>query len=91
MGIQRGAAGTALSLLFAFAAPSVLAQYVSLVGGTPPVQDFDTLAASGTSDALPDGWYLFETDDNANTTYVADNGGSNAGNTYSYGTGSSSE
>lgn len=91
MGIQRGAAGTALSILFAFAAPSALAQYVSLVGGTPPVQDFGTLAADGTSDVLPDGWYLFESDDNANTTYLADNGGSNSGNTYSYGATGSGE
>ena len=91
MRIQRGAVGTALSILFAFAAQPALAQYVSLVGGTPPVQDFGTLAATGTSDALPDGWTLFESDDNANTTYAADNGGANSGNTYSYGATGSGE
>lgn len=91
MRIQRGAFGTALSIFLACAAQPALAQYVSLVGGTPPVQDFGTLAATGTSDALPDGWGLFESDTNANTTYVADNGGVNSGNTYSYGANGSGE
>jgi endonuclease I len=91
MSLERGAHGAALCLLFAFAAPSALAQYVSLVGGTPSVQDFNTLAASGIGTTLPDGWYLAETGGNANATYAADNGVLNAGNTYSYGANASSE
>jgi endonuclease I len=53
---------------------------------TPYTQDFNTLAATGTSAALPTGWALLETGTGANTTYAADNGGLNSGNTYSYGT-----
>lgn len=82
---KRGAHGVALCLLFAFAMPSALAQFVSLVGGTPNVQNFNTLAASGSSATLPDGWYLAESGGNANTTYTASNGAAPAGDTYSYG------
>jgi endonuclease I len=85
MRIERGARGAVMCFALAIASPSALAQYVSLVGGTPPVQDFNSLAANGTSAALPDGWYLFETDDNADSTYLADNGAGPSGNTYSYG------
>lgn len=79
-----------LFLLPALAATPALAQFVSITS-TPTVQNFNTLATSGTSTVLPDGWYLFETDTNANTSYAADNGGSTSGNTYSYGTGTSTE
>jgi predicted extracellular nuclease len=58
---------------------------------TAYTQDFDTLATSGTSDITPNGWWLLETGANANTTYGADNGGNNSGNTYSYGTGTDTE
>ena len=85
------AIGAVLSCLFATVAPAAFAQYVSLVGGPPPVQDFDGLAASGTSNQLPDGWYLAESDSNADNSYAADDGSANAGNTYSYGTGASGE
>ncbi|MEO5561607.1 MAG: endonuclease [Dokdonella sp.] len=85
---KRGAHGAALCLLYAFAMPSALAQVVSLVGGTPAVQDFNTLAASGSSAVLPDGWHLIESGSNANTTYTASNGAAGAGDTYSYGTSS---
>ena len=67
------------------------AQFVSLVGGPPPVQDFNTLAASGSSSTLPNGWYLAETDDNANSEYRAGDGSSNTGDTYSFGAGTDSE
>ncbi len=53
---------------------------------TPYTQDFNTLANTSTSSTLPTGWLLLETGTSANTTYSADNGASNAGNTYSYGT-----
>ena len=58
MQIRRNAARAALATLFAFIAPSAFAQDVSLVGGAPAVQSFDSLAASGTGTALPDGWYF---------------------------------
>lgn len=48
-------------------------------------EDFNSLASTGTSSTLPSGWFLAESGANANTTYAADDGGSNAGNTYSYG------
>ncbi|MEO5626379.1 MAG: endonuclease [Dokdonella sp.] len=78
----------ALCIFLASATPSALAQYVSLVGGVPAVQDFNALAASGSSATLPDGWYLAESGSNANATYTASNGAANAGDTYSYGTNS---
>jgi predicted extracellular nuclease len=54
-------------------------------------QNFDTLANSGTSSTTPNGWWFLETGSNADTTYVANDGSSNSGNTYSYGTGTSTE
>ncbi len=69
----------------AFAATPAFAQFVPITG-TPTVQSFDSMASTGTSATLPDGWYLFETGTNANTTYLADNGALNSGNTFSYGT-----
>lgn len=52
-------------------------------------QNFNRLSATGiTNDVstLPLGWTFIETGTNANTTYAAGNGTSNAGNTYSLGT-----
>ena len=57
--------------------------------GTVFTQDFNTLANTGTTNAitsLPLGWTFLETGTGANTTYAADNGASNSGNTFSYGT-----
>ncbi len=48
-------------------------------------QNFDSLAVTGTSSVTPFGWLFSESGTNANTTYTADNGGVNSGNTYSYG------
>lgn len=64
---------------------------VQLTNAATYVQDFDSLAATGTSSALPDGWLLLESDSNANTSYAAANGSNNAGNTYSFGATGSSE
>jgi predicted extracellular nuclease len=63
---------------------------VSLTG-SPYIQDFNTLASSGTSSTIPPGWAFAEVGASANTTYAADDGILNAGNTYSYGTTSSSD
>ena len=48
-------------------------------------QNFDTLAATGTSSTLPDGWVFAESGNNANATYSAGTGSGNAGDTYSFG------
>ena len=74
-------------LVFGFAD----AQFVPVTGGAPAVQDFNSLANSGTSGTLPPGWHLLEVDTGANTTYAADDGSTISGNTYSYGTTSSTE
>src|ERR1022692_3586263 len=70
-----------------FASQSVLnGQVISI---SKPVftyyQNFDSLASSGTSSKLPNGWYLYEAGSAANTSYTADSGASSTGDTYSYG------
>lgn len=54
---------------------------------TTPVytQNFDTLANTGTSSILPDGFEIAEAGASANNTYAAGTGSSNTGNTYSFG------
>ena len=55
-------------------------------------QDFSSLASSGsTNTVMPVGWYFAETGSNANTEYRAGTGTDNNGDTYSFGTASSSE
>jgi len=61
------------------------ATVILTAAGTPYTENFDTIANTGTSSALPAGWLISESGTNANTTYAADSGSSNAGNTYSYG------
>jgi uncharacterized protein len=58
---------------------------------TPLTENFDTLATTGTSSTLPDGWELAESGTNANTTYTAGTGSSNSGDTYSFGAAASTE
>ena len=53
--------------------------------GAPYTQNFDTLASASTSSMVPNGWDFLETGTNANTTYNAGTGSSNAGDTYSFG------
>jgi endonuclease I len=88
---QLFGARCASALLFAAFSCAASAQVVSLVGGTPPVQTFDSLASSGTSSTLPDGWYLAETGTNADSNYRAGDGASNSGDTYSFGTGTNTD
>ncbi len=67
---------------------------VSLTAGSTYTQDFNTLATSGTTNvALPAGWYLTEQGGGArdNEAYGADNGASNTGDIYSYGSTGSDE
>ena len=91
MQIQLIAARAALVSFFAFFAPAAFAQDVSLVGGAPPVQTFDSLPATGTGSTLPGGWYFAESKQNANATYTAGDGTSNTGDTYSFGSTGSSD
>lgn len=79
----------AATLCFAFSL-SAQAQFIALDGSGNP-ENFDTLANSGTSTVLPNGWYLSESDDNANTSYSASDGGAPSGDTYSFGTNGSAE
>lgn len=69
-----------LSLLFSLAGYN---QYV--LTGLNYSQDFNSLASTGTSVALPAGWYFLEDGINANTTYTAGTGSVNTGDTYSFG------
>lgn len=59
--------------------------------GSPYTQDFNTLASSGSSSTLPSGWSFNETGTGANATYSAGTGGGTTGDTYSFGSTSSSE
>ena len=57
-------------------------------------ENFDGIGSTGTANAittLPLGWTFLETGTGANTTYAADNGATNSGNTYSFGTTASTE
>ena len=54
-------------------------------------QSFDSLASSGMSATLPDGWHLAESGSNANGSYSAGDGAANQGDAYSYGPSGGSE
>lgn len=72
--------------------PTRAAGTISLTtSGVAYLQDFDTLASSGTSSLVPDGWYWAESGSNANGTYTAGTGSSTTGDTYSFGLSGSSE
>jgi predicted extracellular nuclease len=78
-------------IVFSFITP-VIGQ-ISLTGANY-TQDFNTLANTGTTNNLTiPGWLLTETGGGArdNEQYAFDNGGSNTGDTYSYGTTSATE
>lgn len=72
---------------------SVQAQVSLTTLGTPYTQNFNTLPASSsatfTNNATLTGWYSART--GTGTTIVANDGSSNAGNLYSYGTGTSTD
>ena len=53
--------------------------------GTTYTETFDSLASPGTGSTLPNGWVFAESGTNANATYTAGTGSSNAGDTYSFG------
>src|SRR5687767_9225565 len=82
-----------IGLVCALVLPTLLpAQTVSIPTlNTPYTQDFDTLAREGSSSALPPGWLISESGANANVTYAAGDGASNAGDSYSFGAPGSDE
>jgi hypothetical protein len=73
-------------MIFAAGIAGINAQIISI---PKPVytykQNFDSMASSGSSSTLPNGWYLYETGSLANSSYSADSGASSTGDTYSYG------
>jgi endonuclease I len=77
------------ALLALCCSSAALAQSVSITGGVPAVQNFDSLVNTGTSSVLPPGWFLSES--SGNTEYTADNGSAISGTSYSYGSAGSSE
>lgn len=93
MRIVSGRAFASVAFLFSCAALPQLAaaQAVDFNGGYS--QDFDTLANSGSSAALPAGWAIAEagTSSNNNGQYQAGDGSSNSGDTWSYGSTGSTE
>lgn len=64
-------------------------QNISLISSYS--QDFNTLANSGSSSSLPTGWLFNETGTNANGLYNAGTGSGTGGDTYSFGTGTSTD
>jgi predicted outer membrane repeat protein len=64
---------------------------VSLLSGITYEENFNTLATSGFSDGVPNGWYFVESLTNADTTYRAGTGSDNTGDTYSFGANSDAE
>ncbi len=77
--------GMRLVLSTALLIGSLQAQVPLTDPGTPYTQTFDSLAASGTSSEVPEGWAFFETGVNANGLYSAGSGAANSGDTYSFG------
>ncbi len=78
-------------MLLALSTTSTWAQVSLTSGNLTQTQDFNTLATSSTSTALPTGVLLLETGTNANAIYTAGTGSSNAGDTYSFGAAGSTD
>ncbi len=83
--------GQAAVCAIALASVPAQADTVVLTSAATYTQSFDTLANSGTSGTLPVGVQSVETGANANATYAAGTGSSNAGNTYSFGAAGSTD
>lgn len=81
-----------LSIALLGTTASAGAQISLTAPNVPATENFDTLATTGTTNTtLPTGWAFLETGTGANTTYRAGDGSGNAGDTYSFGTGTSTE
>ncbi len=84
---RRGArlAATCTLLGIGLLATGASAQIPITSFASPYAQDFNTLAASGTSSAVPAGWAFLESGTNTNLLYTAGTGSGNTGDTYSFG------
>src|SRR5262245_35582042 len=80
-----------IGLLALGLAGAAQADCISIGSGPAYAQDFNTLAASGTSTVLPSGWALRETGTNGNGVYTAGTGSSNTGDSYSFGVSGAAE
>lgn len=78
-------------LLFLFLLFSLTGYNQYVLTGLNYSQDFNSLASTGTSAALPAGWYFLEDGISANATYTAGTGSSTTGDTYSFGSALSTE
>jgi uncharacterized protein len=74
-----------LVLLAMTGAHSASAQLVLTTANVAVTENFDTLANAGTASTFPNAWGIGETGTNANATYTAGTGSSNAGDSYSFG------
>ena len=86
----RVLAAVVLTVLVALV-PAASADSQPITSGGTYTQDFNTLASSGASSAVPGGWAFSESGTNANSAYTAGTGSSNAGDTYSFGAAASTE
>ena len=78
------------ALILSVVAPLASAQFVSIGSGAPPVESFDTLATTGTTNtAMPSGWFFVEND--AAAQYSAGTGSDLGGGVYSFGAAASTE
>lgn len=84
MNVKHAACFAAIAALLGVA-PNVCAITCQPYWGQEYKEDFNSLASSGTSSALPPGWALIETGTNADTTYAVGDGNAATGNTYSFG------
>lgn len=82
----------ALGMLLSCGALAAHAQCVSIDAvDVANLQNFDTLAATGTGTVTPAGWSFAEAGTAANATYTAGTGSANTGDTYSFGAAGSSD
>ena len=93
--VSRRVLAAALTIMpaTAFAADTVNPTVVTPASLTTTTytQDFNTLANTGTSSVLPNGWQVFEGGNNGNAFYSTGNGDFNGGSAYSYGATGSTE
>jgi len=79
-------------LVLAFFCFAVANAQISITAfNTPYNQDFNSLASTGTSSAVPAGWAFAETGSNSNTAYTAGTGSGTGGDTYSFGSTSATD
>lgn len=77
--------GLVVASVLGFVAAPVSAQISIAATETAYTQDFNTLAATGTSMTVPAGWAFIEAGTGSNATYAAGTGSASAADTYSLG------